>query len=275
VNDLKQASDGLGRTATRAREQRSAAVGTVIMALCSSSCDADGLCMPLRFVWGTQKGATTTIFRLLEVDAQFCGANKQLPAERFGRVLRQTSYKETHHFDVRTNVSRALFTALYKRKQCASLCFVEATPRNLVEPLAAAQLRWMMSSVEAAAARFLVQLREPVVRHMSALQMELRNWKSSHSSAPAPMSCEEQTRLSLAEWAQLMAASNASNNLLTRDPSAEACFGDENAGAVNGSCARAAADVSEGASQVVSGCRVPALDEGWAAGTAGSWPVCW
>jgi hypothetical protein len=32
---------------------------------CSSACDAAGHCLPLRFVWGVQKGGTTTLFSML------------------------------------------------------------------------------------------------------------------------------------------------------------------------------------------------------------------
>jgi hypothetical protein len=113
---------------------------------CSASCDKQGRCMPLRFVWGAQKGGTTGLWDMLHRHF-VCGANR-----RFGRLDpddSQLEVKESHYLaSVGKTASRVAYTETFLLAECASHCFVDATPDNLMVPLAAARLYSVMSSAE-------------------------------------------------------------------------------------------------------------------------------
>jgi hypothetical protein len=72
---------------------------------------------------------------------------------RFGEGPRRNE-KESHYMTSITDTpSRAVYTGGYLLSQCASRCFVDATPGNMLVPLAAARLRSMMSANEAVPSR--------------------------------------------------------------------------------------------------------------------------
>jgi hypothetical protein len=106
--------------------------------------------MPLRFVWGAQKGGTTGLWDMLHMHLA-CGANK-----RFGMPLAVTypEEKESHYLVVGRKIpSRVAYMETYLLTQCESHCFVDATPDNLIVPFAAARLYSIMSSAEAVRSR--------------------------------------------------------------------------------------------------------------------------
>jgi len=113
---------------------------------CSTSCDADGRCMPLRYLWGVQKGGTTSLWAML-AEHWACGANA-----KFSDTTSEPKHseKESHYMaSISGTPSRDRYTGAFLLSRCASKCFVEATPGNMIAPLAAARLRSMMSATEA------------------------------------------------------------------------------------------------------------------------------
>jgi hypothetical protein len=105
--------------------------------------------MPLRFVWGAQKGGTTGLWDMLHAHLA-CGSTT-----RFGRAVPSLhrEEKESHYLVSVSPPSRAEYMGTYLLTECASHCFMDATPDNLIVPLAAARLRSMMSSAEAVRSR--------------------------------------------------------------------------------------------------------------------------
>jgi hypothetical protein len=105
--------------------------------------------MPLRFIWGAQKGGTTGLWEMLH--PQFvCGANQRFD---LAGPSSHGEQKESHYLDIRKIPSRFTYMEAYLQAQCASHCFVDATPNYLMVPLAAARLKSMMSSAEAVRCR--------------------------------------------------------------------------------------------------------------------------
>lgn len=84
------------------------------------------------YLVGAQKASTTALFQLLRTSSGICGATARpgsFPA---------ASYKEVHFFDndgvpwegaegARANAS--LYTRLFRREECASRRFLDATPQ--------------------------------------------------------------------------------------------------------------------------------------------------
>jgi len=102
--------------------------------------------MPLRFVWGVQKGGTTSLFSMLRKH-RACGTTTRWKGQP---ILYQHLAKESHYLEIsHKNLSRAAYMATYPAGLCLSLCFVEGTPDYLHAPMAAAQLRAVMTSTEA------------------------------------------------------------------------------------------------------------------------------
>jgi len=133
--------------------------------------------MPLMYVLGIQKGGTSTLSHTLQhalKDAQpnvssrpNCGAHA---SKRTGTV--PATSKESHFLHHRWLTTghgspRERFTSLYDPAYCPSECFLEMTPDNLADKNAPRRLAIMMSALEAARARFVVSLREPVARDIS------------------------------------------------------------------------------------------------------------
>jgi hypothetical protein len=76
-----------------------------------------------------------------------CGANTLFDGET---SQPKHNEKESHYMASITGTpSRDRYTAAYLLSKCATRCFVEATPGNMIAPLAAARLRSMMSASEA------------------------------------------------------------------------------------------------------------------------------
>ena len=115
---------------------------------CTHSCDARGQCIPLRYIWGAQKAGTTSLNAMLQTLGA-CGGNALytgiLPVPT-------TNAKETHYLTWTTAPSRHVYAGTFLSQSCSSLCFVEATPDNLISPLAAARLRFIMTEAEAVSA---------------------------------------------------------------------------------------------------------------------------
>ena len=96
-----------------------------------ASCGDEG-CWPSMYLVGAQKASTTALFQLLRTSSGICGA-KARPGS-----FPAASYKEVHFFDndgvpwegaegARANAS--LYTRLFRREECASRRFLDATPQ--------------------------------------------------------------------------------------------------------------------------------------------------
>jgi hypothetical protein len=76
-----------------------------------------------------------------------CGANAKFYADVSEPKRNE---KESHYMaSISGTPNRTRYTSLFLPKRCASKCFMEATPGNMIAPLAAARLRSMMSATEA------------------------------------------------------------------------------------------------------------------------------
>ena len=91
-----------------------------------ASCGDEG-CWPSMYLIGAQKASTTALFQLLRTSSGICGA-KPRPGS-----YAAASYKEAHFFDndgvpwERAHTS--LYTRLFRREDCASRRFLDATPQ--------------------------------------------------------------------------------------------------------------------------------------------------
>jgi GR25 family glycosyltransferase involved in LPS biosynthesis len=72
---------------------------------------------------------------------------------RFGEGPRHNEKESRYMTSITDTPSRAVYTGGYLLSQCASRCFVDATPGNMLVPLAAARLRSTMSANEAVPSR--------------------------------------------------------------------------------------------------------------------------
>eukprot|EP00962_Isochrysis_galbana_P010832 scaffold3013_cov113-Isochrysis_galbana.AAC.11 len=228
---------------------------------CSVSCDDQGRCMPLRFLWGAQKGGTTGLWDMLDLHLA-CGANRRFPSPD---VLRNE--KESHYLaSLKKTPNRFDYIRTYLLAECASHCFIDATPDNLMVPFTAARLHSMMTSAEAvrrprmhcsrkralppphrhrastprctrapaqARARFVVQLREPVSRQVSFLQMESRIGKSY-------LSVEHASVIYLREWMGHTHGSSALKAVKAEMPAVRACNAADASTRKSAECARVA-----------------------------------
>jgi hypothetical protein len=119
---------------------------------CTASCDSEGKCLPLRYVWGAQKGGTTALWEMLSQHLA-CGAKQRFHPIPYELRRKVKTEKESHYLTrVRESPSRVEYMGAYLRAECASHCFIEATPYLMV-PSAAARLKSMMSSAEAVRSR--------------------------------------------------------------------------------------------------------------------------
>jgi len=113
---------------------------------CSASCDEKGRCMPLRHIWGVQKGGSSSIFDMLRSYGA-CGTTARYGGDGF---IPETDAKENHYItDYAGPIFRDEYTGTYPAgDHCPSLCHVDGTG-GMVVPLASFRLRAMMTSLEA------------------------------------------------------------------------------------------------------------------------------
>ena len=132
---------------------------------CRSLC-AEAGCLPLRFVLGAQKAATTALWRLLiRHHPKGCGAQPNAASAWVPPFRKESHFLTEPPEHVRH--STVDYSLLYHEAGCSSRCFVDATPTYLAAPdvpklIAAHVPRPFRSEV-----RFVVVLREPVSRDLS------------------------------------------------------------------------------------------------------------
>jgi len=135
----------------------------------SEQCTADG-CYPRLFIIGTQKAATTSIFKALKTQGSACGA--EFP-ETWPNLGPQVSDKEAHVFDMKSSLwaqvlqRKSQYQELYRRQNCPTRYFVDGTPRYSRTPVAAARIPELLPSYWVPQLRFLMSIREPIARDLS------------------------------------------------------------------------------------------------------------
>lgn len=136
-------------------------------------CTEEG-CFPRLFIIGTQKGATTSLYRALEGQAKddngACGAKMM---KSWPDVNTAISEKEAHVFDMRERCWKmlmekpSLYPGLYKSQHCKSHNFLDATPRYIRNPIAAPRIPLMMPGHWLPKLRMVLSIREPIARDLS------------------------------------------------------------------------------------------------------------
>ena len=139
----------------------------------SQWCDADG-CLPDVMILGTQKAATSALFKLLEREEFAC----------------PTARKEEHFFDAPRNFGADNLTAapgrlaayrrLFDPSKCAQrgagVHFVDATPNYLSRPFVAPRIAAAYPPSLRPQLRLIAVLREPVSRGLSWYNHKLHGW---------------------------------------------------------------------------------------------------
>ena len=139
----------------------------------SQWCDADG-CLPDVMILGTQKAATSALFKLLEREEFAC----------------PTARKEEHFFDAPRNFGADNVTAapgrlaayrhLFDPSKCAQrgagVHFVDATPNYLSRPFVAPRIAAAYPLSLRPQLRLIAVLREPVSRGLSWYNHKLHGW---------------------------------------------------------------------------------------------------
>ena len=134
-----------------------------------ASCGDEG-CWPSMYLVGAQKASTTALFQLLRTSSGICGA-KARPGS-----FPAASYKEVHFFDndgvpwegaegARANAS--LYTRLFRREECASRRFLDATPQYQYSWHAPMRMRLFVPETWRSRVRMITILREPLSRDLS------------------------------------------------------------------------------------------------------------
>jgi hypothetical protein len=135
-----------------------------------ASCGDEG-CWPSMYLVGAQKASTTALFQLLRTSSGICGA-KARPGS-----FPAASYKEVHFFDndgvpwegadgARANAS--LYTRLFRREECASRRFLDATPQYQYSWHAPMRMRLFVPETWRPRVRMITILREPLSRDLSS-----------------------------------------------------------------------------------------------------------
>ena len=129
-----------------------------------ASCGDEG-CWPSMYLIGAQKASTTALFQLLRTSSGICGA-KPRPGS-----YAAASYKEAHFFDndgvpwERAHTS--LYTRLFRREDCASRRFLDATPQYQYSWHAPMRMRLFVPEAWRPRVRLVTILREPLARDLS------------------------------------------------------------------------------------------------------------
>ena len=135
----------------------------------SEQCTFHG-CYPRLFIIGTQKGATTSIFKALKTQGSACGAEFPKTWPNLGP---QVSDKEAHVFDMASSLwekvlqRKSQYQELYTKENCPTRHFVDGTPRYSRTPIAAARIPELLPSHWVPQLRFLMSIREPIARDLS------------------------------------------------------------------------------------------------------------
>lgn len=144
----------------------------------SQWCDADG-CLPDVMILGTQKAATSALFKLLEREEFAC----------------PTARKEEHFFDAPRNFGAdnvtaapgrlAAYRRLFDPSKCAQrgagVHFVDATPNYLSRPFVAPRIAAAYPLSLRPQLRLIAVLREPVSRGLSWYNHKLHGWTERDS----------------------------------------------------------------------------------------------
>ena len=135
----------------------------------AEQCSSHG-CFPRLFIIGTQKGATTSIFKALKTQGSACGAAFPTTWPNLGP---QVSDKEAHVFDMSSSLWKKVlekpsqYQELYTTENCPTRYFVDGTPRYSRTPVAAARIPELLPSHWRPQLRFLMTIREPIARDLS------------------------------------------------------------------------------------------------------------
>jgi hypothetical protein len=144
-----------------------------------SLCSHDGACWPQSWILGAQQSGSASLYLLLAVHFQACGA---LISTTYLDWVRNNGFTdasemETHALQCKS-LTPANFTALYpseRQKACVN-GFIEATPSNLYDFKAPQVLVDLLPGPEhRAALRFVAVLREPIAREISAFYHQKRD----------------------------------------------------------------------------------------------------
>ncbi|KAL1514776.1 hypothetical protein AB1Y20_003862 [Prymnesium parvum] len=147
---------------------------------CKAVC-SNGGCMPTVYIIGSQKGGTTSLFDHLESKG-FCGP-------------RHNDGKESHYLmSTSEHPTRYGYTHIFPEHQCASGCWIDATPNDLPNWQSPITLTELTTPRERQLARFVVVLREPVARDLS--------WFNHRKSLGGCSYCGGVSGLSYPEYAQ-------------------------------------------------------------------------
>ena len=117
------------------------------------------------YLIGAQKASTTALFQLLRTSSGICGA-KPRPGS-----YAAASYKEAHFFDndgvpwERAHTS--LYTRLFRREDCASRRFLDATPQYQYSWHAPMRMSLFVPEAWRPRVRLVTVLREPLARDLS------------------------------------------------------------------------------------------------------------
>ena len=141
-------------------------------------CDEQG-CWPRLFILGTQKGATTSLFQVLQREGVACGTkineavSQALPNLK-GAFNHETGIaKEPHIFDIaRTDwptlmEQPGLYRSLYRVHDCPQRTFLDATPNYIHHPGAPGRLVELLPASWVPQLRMVLVMREPVARDLS------------------------------------------------------------------------------------------------------------
>ena len=152
----------------------------------AEQCSSHG-CYPRLFIIGTQKGATTSIFKALKTQGSACGA--EFP-ETWPNLGPQVSDKEAHVFDMSSTLWEKVlerpsqYQELYTVENCPSRYFVDGTPRYMRTPIAAARIPELLPSAWRPQLRFLMSIREPIARDLSWFNHRLSAKARAGASPP-------------------------------------------------------------------------------------------
>ena len=131
-----------------------------------ASCGDEG-CLPSMYLIGAQKASTTALFQLLRKSSGICGANAR-PGS-----FATASYKEVHFFDnagvpwEEARANRSLYTRLFRREECASRRFLDATPQYQYSWNAPMRMSQFLPEAWRPRVRMVTILREPLSRDLS------------------------------------------------------------------------------------------------------------
>ena len=141
-------------------------------------CDEQG-CWPRLFILGTQKGATTSLFQVLNQEGGACGSmanariESALPNLKGAFNKESGIAKEPHVFDMaRSEWAKVvkepgLYRSLYRVKDCPQRTFLDATPNYIHHPGAPGRVAELLPASWMPKLRMVLTVREPIARDLS------------------------------------------------------------------------------------------------------------